>query len=176
MVIIDFLNGENMKKRLLIILLLSHTLIHSEAKTAKEEWFDAVYGRDLKKIESLLAAGADINQTDKYDKTALETAVMLLANDKVVEKLLEKGADVTKKLSGGETILEAAQSAVYVADKFLEITEKGINDSTEIKSLLEEASKKEITPSATKPVIPQKTERPLVVAASQGNLKRVKED
>lgn len=61
-------------------------------------------------VDSLLAAGANVNLKDNSGHSALMWAV-LFRNKKVVEKLIAAGADVNAKNNKGESVLELASNS-----------------------------------------------------------------
>lgn len=73
-----------------------------------EEWGLAVYRKDIKRIESLLKRGADIDQVNSDGYTALYR-VALLGEIKVLRFLVDHGADIHRKSCHGDTPLECAR-------------------------------------------------------------------
>ena len=69
-------------------------------------------------VNLLLEKGVDVNITDRYNNTALLTAVKNGKHD-VVKLLLEKGADINKANNVGETILMGAIN--YSEEEVIEI-------------------------------------------------------
>jgi len=67
----------------------------------------AVRGDDLRKVEALLRAGANVNTADRYGITPLNLAAVN-GNAAIVGKLLDAGANPNARDLSGETILMAA--------------------------------------------------------------------
>ena len=75
----------------------------------------------LDNVEKLIAAGADVNATDKYNNTALMQAAYH-GHDRVLEKLIENGADVNGKTKSDWTALmyAAEQGNAECVEKLIE--------------------------------------------------------
>lgn len=80
---------------------------HGGSAGAGYEIFAAVMDGDIVRIETLLAAGANINQRDKTGQTPLITAA-LEGRSGVTATLLDHGADVMARTEKGMTALHAA--------------------------------------------------------------------
>src|SRR5436305_2057973 len=62
---------------------------------------DAAFRGDIDAVRDLIDKGADINERDSFNSTALHYAVTK-RNGEMVDLLLERGADVSVKDTAGE--------------------------------------------------------------------------
>src|SRR5262245_61953992 len=82
----------------------SRTAAAPDGTTALHE---AVRQNDLKKVEALIAGGADVKAATRYGVTPINLAA-LNGNASILRKLLEAGADPNSASPGGETALMTA--------------------------------------------------------------------
>lgn len=109
---------------------LSRTLSTTNTAFIHEEdyktWFNAARSGDLEKIKSLMDKNIDINQVNKYRKTALECAARG-GHIKVVRLLLEKRKDFFSETALLRALDNAVQGGrINIVEFFLE---RGINPS-----------------------------------------------
>lgn len=82
-----------------------------------EKWRQAAIGGDLGCIDSLIAAGAEINAKDKYGQTALMLAAPR-GHDEIVGRLIAAGADldVTAKYGLSAVMLAVVNHQAAIAE------------------------------------------------------------
>ena len=94
------------------LLLVSTSFLYSSALAGPIH--DAAKSGDAKQVERLIAAGAEVDEKDVADKTALFWAADAGQLD-VVQLLVAKGANVNAKDFFGLTVLAVAVSAEHEA-------------------------------------------------------------
>jgi ankyrin repeat protein len=92
-----------MKKLISIVFVLVGLSLVTGSAVAEALKYAAFKG-DIKAVEDLLNKGADVNEKDSLDETALMTAASRGHTD-IVELLIEKGANVNEKGKFGDTAL-----------------------------------------------------------------------
>ena len=101
----------------LLIILFFHTPIIAQEYDSLAE---AVYNKDIDKINILLDSGIDVNITTKeYPSTVLFIACSFKDFDDIVSYLISKGADINIKGKDGKTPLMLAASNSLESTKIL---------------------------------------------------------
>jgi ankyrin repeat protein len=94
---------------ILVVLSVFVPAIHADEK---DDFFEAVQKRDLKRVEDLLDRGVDVNAK----RFGCDTALMLIPiygrqNSELMKLLLERGADINAKSKRGRTVLTYAAAS-----------------------------------------------------------------
>jgi len=110
-----------MQKKYFLLLFLTTLILHTPVIAQDyDSLAEAVYDKDLSKINTLLTNGIDINITTKaYPSTVLFIACNLKDYDDMVSFLVSKGADVNIKGKDGKTPLMLAASNSLQSTKIL---------------------------------------------------------
>ncbi|MDT8302269.1 MAG: ankyrin repeat domain-containing protein [Sedimentisphaerales bacterium] len=99
---------------LFLVLIFFTVGCKKEPKATTTTLHEAVLIGNLKRIQSLISSGSDVNAKDEYGDTPLHKAVSCGFSN-VAELLIDNGADINARNDAGETPLQMAELSYYRA-------------------------------------------------------------